>query len=102
MGRPKGSKNKEVVSNTSDTAKTVNFEQTVRVEKIEVNDEIKKEIEQKEKVLKKEPVKLEPLQVGQAYFEAPDGTVIIGEDTKNEIWYRAGNNGKGMYINKKR
>ena len=46
--------------------------------------------------------KLEPLAVGQAYFEAPDGTIIIGDETKNEIWYRAGNGGKGMFINKKR
>lgn len=46
--------------------------------------------------------KLEPLGAGQAYFEAPDGTVLIGEDSREQIWYRAGNNGKGMWINKKR
>lgn len=46
--------------------------------------------------------KLEPLAPGQAYFEAPDGTVIIGDDTKNEIWCRTLNEGKGGWINKRR
>lgn len=49
-----------------------------------------------------EAKKLEPLGPGQAYFEAPDGTVIIGEETADRLWYRQGNGGKGMYINKKR
>lgn len=46
--------------------------------------------------------KVDPLAPGQAYFEAPDGTIIIGEDSKNEVWCRALNNGKGGWINKKR
>jgi len=46
--------------------------------------------------------KLEPLGPGQAYFEAPDGTILIGEDTKNEMWYRGLNGGKGGWINRKR
>lgn len=45
---------------------------------------------------------LDPLGPGQAYFEAPDGTVIIGEDTKDQVWYRALRNGKGGWINRKR
>jgi len=51
---------------------------------------------------KPEKPKLEPLSVGQAYFEAPDGTVVIADATKDQTWYRAGNHGKGMWINKKR
>ncbi len=43
------------------------------------------------------------LSPGQAYFEdGPTGTVIIGDDTKNEIMFREGNNGKGYRINRKR
>lgn len=45
---------------------------------------------------------LPPLGPGQAYFEAPDGTIIIGEDEKDHIWYRGLNGGKGGWINKKR
>jgi len=64
------------------------------------------EVKPKEKVneAKKEEKKgvLEPLQPGQKYFEAPDGTVIIGEADKQQVWYRAGNEGKGCYINPKR
>lgn len=45
---------------------------------------------------------LEPLGSGQAYFEAPDGTILVGDETREQIWYRAGNNGKGMWINKMR
>ena len=50
------------------------------------------------------PVKevLEPLQLGQKYFEAPDGTIVIGEADKNELWYRKLNNGRGGFINPKR
>lgn len=47
-------------------------------------------------------VKLEPLGPGQQYFEAPDGTVLIGEATNTHMWYRKGNNGKGQWINPKR
>lgn len=46
--------------------------------------------------------KLEALGPGQAYYEAPDGTIIIGDAGKDRIWYRAGNGGKGMWINPKR
>lgn len=62
-------------------------------EKVEVN------------VLKKaEPAKekLAPLPPGQKYFEAPDGTHIIGEEEKQQLWYRKMNNGKGGWINPKR
>jgi hypothetical protein len=46
--------------------------------------------------------KVEPLQPGQKYFEAPDGTIIVGEADKSEIWYRKLNDGKGGWINPKR
>lgn len=65
--------------------------------------EIKKE---KEDVVLSKPVVSKPalpvLVAGQAYFEAPDGHIIIGEDSKDQTWYRQGNGGKGMWINKKR
>src|SRR4051812_34481302 len=65
-------------------------------------DEVEAAIEAVEKGTKpkQELPKLDALAIGQAYFCAPDGYVIIGDDTKNDIWYRAGNNGKGMFINK--
>lgn len=47
--------------------------------------------------------KLEPLAPGQAYFEdGPTGTVMIGDATRDQVWFRAGNGGKGCWINKKR
>lgn len=89
MGRPAGSKNKpkEVV----DTVVEVKTD-------ITTNEEKKEEPAQAVQV----KPKLEPLGPGQRYFEAPDGTVLIGEDTNPHMWYRAGNNGKGMWINPKR
>lgn len=92
MGRPAGSKNKpkavdEVVDSVIETK-----------EAVVVNEEKK---EEPAKAVQVKP-KLEPLGPGQRYFEAPDGTVLIGEDTNPHMWYRAGNNGKGMWINPKR
>ncbi len=46
--------------------------------------------------------KLEPLQPGQKYFEAPDGTIVIGEEDKQQLWYRKLNGGNGGWINPKR
>jgi hypothetical protein len=46
--------------------------------------------------------KLEPLGPGQKYFEAPSGEILIGEEDATHIWWRAGNGGKGMFINPKR
>ena len=85
MGRPMGSKNKS------------------KEGELQINKEANHEEERQETakaVLMKQ--KLEPLGPGQRYFEAPDGTVLIGEDTQPHIWYRAGNEGKGMFINPKR
>lgn len=92
MGRPAGSKNKpkavdEVVDSGIETK-----------EAVVVNEEKK---EEPAKAVQVKP-ELEPLGPGQQYFEAPDGTVLIGEDTNPHMWYRAGNNGKGMWINPKR
>lgn len=30
----------------------------------------------------------EPLQIGQKFFEAPDGEIIVGDAEKNEVWSR--------------
>lgn len=46
--------------------------------------------------------KLAELPPTQRYFEAPDGTLIIGEADKQQIWYRGMNNGKGGWINPRR
>lgn len=99
MGRPKGSVNKKKEENLTETA--VNSAIEIKTEVV-TNADVRKEEEKREEVLKQAAPKLEPLGPGQAYFEAPDGTIVIGDDTKNEIWYRAGNNGKGMFINRKR
>lgn len=99
MGRTAGSKNKPKVEDPKPVER-VETQDYALTEKGVVNVDVREE-ETKE-VLKPEAPKLEPLAPGQAYFEAPDGTVIIGEDTKNEIWYRSLNDGKGGWINRKR
>lgn len=43
-----------------------------------------------------------PLQVGQSFFEAPDGYIIVGDEKQDRVFYRAGNGGKGYWINKRR
>jgi hypothetical protein len=92
MGRPVGSKNKskesvEVVGPVIETK-----------EAVVVNEEKK---EEPAKAVQVKP-KLEPLGPGQKYFEAPDGTILIGEADMPHLRYRAGNGGKGMFINPKR
>jgi hypothetical protein len=42
------------------------------------------------------------LQPGEKYFEAPDGTLLVGEADKQQLWYRKLNDGKGGWINPKR
>lgn len=46
--------------------------------------------------------KVEPLQVGQKYFETPDGELIIGEADKQQVWSRRLNGGKGGWVNPQR
>jgi hypothetical protein len=65
-------------------------------EKVEVKAAVK-EAKSEAKEKKKERV-LEPLQPGFKYFEAPDGTIIVGEADKQQVFYRAGN----CWINPKR
>lgn len=45
---------------------------------------------------------LHHLEDGQAFFESPEGYIVIGETGKDHVWCRAANNGKGMKINKMR
>jgi hypothetical protein len=92
MGRPVGSKNK-----SKEAVEVV--ETVVEVKEAVVVNEEKKE--EPAKAVQVKP-KLEPLGPGQKYFEAPDGTILIGEADMPHLWYRAGNEGKGMYINPKR
>lgn len=95
MGRPLGSKNKstEVVKDA------VVPEITEQKEKGSSHEEERKE--RTEKALLVKP-KLEPLGPGQKYFEAPSGEILIGEEDATHMWWRAGNGGKGMFINPKR
>lgn len=99
MGRPKGSVNKKKETDLTETATNAAIE--IKTEVV-TNADVREEEEKREEVLKTAAPKLEPLGPGQAYFESPCETIVIGDDTKNEIWYRAGNNGKGMFINKRR
>jgi len=95
MGRPAGSKNKKTEVVENDVIPQVSEQKEIEV--------ISHEEERKEtaKAVQVKP-KLEPLGPGQKYFEAPDGTILIGEADMPHLWYRAGNEGKGMYINPKR
>lgn len=92
MGRPVGSKNK-----SKEAVEVV--EPVVEVKEAVVVNEEKKE--EPAKAVQVKP-KLEPLGPGQKYFEAPDGTILIGEADMPHLWYRAGNEGKGLWINPRR
>lgn len=92
MGRPVGSKNK-----SKEVAEVV--EPAVEVKEAVIVNEEKKE--EPTKAVQMKP-KLEPLGPGQKYFEAPTGEILIGEETSPHLWFRAGNDGKGMFINPKR
>ena len=89
MGRPLGSRNKS--------------KEDVEIADVKEAKEVfhEKEREKTEQAVQVKP-KLEPLGPGQKYFEAPDGTILIGEADMPHLWYRAGNDGKGMFINPKR
>ncbi|MBK8871869.1 MAG: hypothetical protein IPN19_12775 [Elusimicrobia bacterium] len=95
MGRPAGSKNKK-----TEVVEDVVIPEVSEQKESEV---ISHEEERKEtaKAIVLKP-KLEPLGPGQKYFESPDGVILIGEETSPSLWYRAGNGGKGMWINPKR
>ena len=92
MGRPVGSKNK-----SKEAVEAV--ETVVEVKEAVVVNEEKKE--EPAKAVQVKP-KLEPLGPGQKYFEAPSGEILIGEEGAPHMWWRAGNGGKGMFINPKR
>ena len=44
----------------------------------------------------------QPLAEGQAFFESPEGYIMIGEKEKDHVWCRDMNNGKGGWINPRR
>jgi hypothetical protein len=93
---PKGIPKKKVVEEAVDTTDLKHPVSENVEEKKEVKAEVK---ESKDETKKKEKERvLEPLQPGFKYFEAPDGTVIIGEADKQQVFYRAGN----CWINPKR
>lgn len=43
-----------------------------------------------------------PLAVGQQFFEAPDGEILIGEADKTAMWSRRMNGGRGGWVNPRR
>jgi len=59
-----------------------------------------KEFKKKEPVIASEVPSYDPLY--QKLFEAPDGTLIIGDKGADRIWYRTDNKGGGMFINPRR
>lgn len=100
---PRGRKKKEVAANVN--AETLS-EATTEILDSGVP---KTETETPEEVTKSESVakgktredfikEAGPLGEGQAYFEAPDGTVIVGEGAKTRLFYRAG----GLWIRRMR
>ncbi len=99
MGRPLGSKNKK-----KDEVENGSIPQTESVPGDETKSEVVNNEEKSEKVTKVLPVKPapDPLGPGQKYFEAPSGEILIGEASATHMWWRAGNGGKGMWINPKR
>lgn len=44
----------------------------------------------------------QPLSAGQAFFESPDGEIVIGEENKGRAWSRTMNNGQGGWANPRR
>jgi hypothetical protein len=60
------------------------------------------ETKAEEKVEQKATPTIEPLGPGQQYFEAPTGEILIGSSDATRLFFRAGNNGEGMWINPKR
>lgn len=84
--------------------KTVKLEQTAAQEpEIKQGEETNGEEVQAEG---QEEVKTEQtvdaLAPGQAYFESPSGEILIGDASKDQLWWRQGNDGRGMWINKRR
>jgi hypothetical protein len=105
MGRPKGSRNKSVneVVETLESSAVENQKKEVvthEEERQETPQAVltadQKRIADSRKALK------HPLDPGQKFFEAPDGTIMVGEANKNHMWWRAGNGGHGMHINPRR
>ena len=88
--KKKVTKKDEKVETTS-TRPVVSKEETKNAER--KKEEVKKDVQGRV---------LEPLGPGQCYFESPDGRVLIGEDTKDQMWDRQMNNGRGGWINKMR
>jgi hypothetical protein len=43
-----------------------------------------------------------PLSPGQAFFESPEGFVMVDEETRGRVWCRQANKGQGLWINSKR
>jgi len=66
-----------------------------------VQQEEKKEIKETIVSVVKKPA-VDKLGPGQKYFESPEGEIITGDESKNQIWSRNTNGGKGGYVNPKR
>lgn len=43
-----------------------------------------------------------PLSKGQAYFESPEGFIMIDQEDRGRVWCRSADKGKGMWINPRR
>jgi hypothetical protein len=95
MGRPAGSKNKKTEVVENDVIPQVSEQ---------AESEVVSHEEKREETAKAVQVKpaLQALGPGQKYFEAPTGEILIGEADATHMWWRAGNGGKGQWINPRR
>ena len=105
MGRPRGSKNK-MPSDIVDASESVVVE-TKEKEDVPHEEERKETpqtvlTEDQKRIADSRKALEHPLDPGQKFFEAPDGTIMVGESDNNHMWWRAGNGGQGMFINPRR
>ena len=74
-----------------------------KIVELKINETIKEKQNEKEKEkIEKNGIGILNINPGEKLFEAPDGTIIPGEKTKDRLWYRQMNDGKGGWINPKR
>ena len=117
MGRPLGSRNRWVKETDVESGivphGTLDGQNEMPMTTLEGGSDERKEeekermpiIEEKKEIVKSKTMlknNVNPLGTGEAYFEAPDGTILVGSENADRLWYRAGNGGRGMWINKKR
>lgn len=110
MSNKKMDKTKPIKVKVKSKEEEVDVEETKEEKKETFQPRILKDIPtdtEKEALIKKDGLTSQQraagiLGPGQKYFEAPDGTCVIGESDKMQLWYRKLNNGNGGWINPQR